>query len=204
MKPALPILIVIALSSSLAGCDGGAHARPAVTDETGRYPQDITPPPGTKYPCALTALPKGLPGIPEEERAYINRTYARILRATQTKLVLLKAMQERAKIADAHRDYGAATDKLLSALRGDVPPRGLEGFHADVIGAVELQRRFFAKGTKMRESGSSMRDVFAVSEGREASSRLIAAWNAMQSRYGEWPAQTKDSIYHHLCALDLF
>jgi hypothetical protein len=27
------------------------------------YPTDITPPPGTRYPCALTALPPGLPGV---------------------------------------------------------------------------------------------------------------------------------------------
>jgi len=42
------------------------------------YPTDITPPEGTRYPCALAALPRGLPGIPEGDRAYLNRTYARI------------------------------------------------------------------------------------------------------------------------------
>jgi hypothetical protein len=24
------------------------------------------------------------------------------------------------------------------------------------------------------------------------------------ARYPDWPAATRDSIYHHLCALDLF
>jgi hypothetical protein len=39
------------------------------------YPTDITPPPGTRYPCALTALPRGLPGIPEADRAYVNHSW---------------------------------------------------------------------------------------------------------------------------------
>ena len=59
----------------------------SVSDDV--YPRDITPPAGTQYPCALTALPRSLPGIPEADRAYINRTYARVLRATHAKLVLL-------------------------------------------------------------------------------------------------------------------
>jgi hypothetical protein len=37
-----------------------------------------------------------------------------------------------------------------------------------------------------------------------ASSRLIAAWGRMQARYPGWPSETRESIYHHLCALDLF
>jgi len=54
-----------------------------VSADDERYPDDITPPPGTRYPCALTALPRALPGIPDADRAYVNRTYTRILRATQ-------------------------------------------------------------------------------------------------------------------------
>ncbi len=37
-----------------------------------------------------------------------------------------------------------------------------------------------------------------------ASARLIAAWGKMSARYPAWSAETRDSIYHHLCALDLF
>ena len=101
------------------------------------YPSDIAPPAGTQYPCALTALPRGLPGIPEPDRQYINRTYARILRATQAKLVLLKALDER----------------------------------------QDLDARL---------------------------AHFIAAWSRMQARYPAWSAETRDSVYHHLCALDLF
>lgn len=57
------------------------------------YPADITPPAGTQYPCALTALPRELKGVPVAERKYLDRTYARILRATQAKLVALNALE---------------------------------------------------------------------------------------------------------------
>ena len=67
------------------------------------YPADIAPPPGTRYPCALTALPRGLPGIPETDRGFINRSYARILRATQSKLILLKALEEQREAGSAAR-----------------------------------------------------------------------------------------------------
>jgi len=32
----------------------------------------------------------------------------------------------------------------------------------------------------------------------------IRAWSRMQARYPGWSSETRDSIYHHLCALDLF
>lgn len=173
-------------------------------DDTGRYPRDISPPPGTRYPCALTALPAGLPGIAGADRDYVNRTYARILRATQAKLLVLKALEERRDINAAANRYDAAVTKLLSALKADTPPSGLQNFHRDVILAMELQQRFFRKAAPMRAAGKSMEDVYRLPEGGEASSRLIAAWNAMVARYPSWPEKTKDSVYHHLCALDLF
>jgi hypothetical protein len=49
-----------------------------------------------------------------------------------------------------------------------------------------------------------MADVYAIPEGRQASARLIAAWGKMSARYPTWSAESRDSIYHHLCALDLF
>jgi len=49
-----------------------------------------------------------------------------------------------------------------------------------------------------------MADVFALSEAREASGRLISAWGKMEARYPAWSDATKDSIFHHLCALDFF
>ena len=62
-------------------------------------------------------------------------------------------------------------------------------------GRYEL-RRHVARG--------GMAEVYQIAEGRQASARLISAWGRMQGRYPSWAPETKDSIYHHLCALDLF
>ena len=178
------------------------HAAAAVIDE--QYPADITPPAGTQYPCALTALPRELPGIPEADRSYINRTYARILRATQAKLVVLKALEENRKVDEAIKRYESATSEIGATLKRDAVPAGLEPFRDDLVAALELQQTFFRKGVAIRKSGETMPAVYAVPEGRAASARLFAAWAKMQSRYPSWNAETKDSIFHHLCALDLF
>lgn len=61
-------LALLGLAAVRAGADAD--------DADAVYPQDVSPPPGTRYPCALTALPRALPGIPEPERGYINRVYS--------------------------------------------------------------------------------------------------------------------------------
>ena len=168
------------------------------------YPADITPPAGTSYPCALTALPRDLPGIPPAERAYVNHTYTRILRATQAKLVLLKALDEQAALPLALARYREVMDLQAARLQGEAPPAGLEAFQADVLAALALQQGFFEKAVPLRQSGKGMDAVYAIAEGRQPSARLIAAFGKMQARYPAWAPETRDSIYHHLCALDLF
>lgn len=147
---------------------------PARADDA--YPVDITPPAGTQYPCALTPLPHSLPGIPESDRAYVNRTYARILRATQAKLVALKALEQRRDVSGAVVHYLAQTTPLAERLRAEPAPAGLGPFQDDVVQAVLLQQAFFRKAVPLRAAGRSMAEVYGILEGR----------------------------YHHLCALDLF
>jgi hypothetical protein len=167
------------------------------------YPADISPPPGTQYHCALTALPRALPGIPEADRAYINRTYARILRATQTKLVVLKALEENWDVPGAVARYLETTAAIVERMRADPAPAGLQPFQDDVVSALALQQGFFRQSVAVRARGS-MTDVYGIPVGRQASVRLFAAWGRMTARYPAWSVETRDSIYHHLCALDLF
>ena len=188
----------------------GARSRPCAVPASPQsaaedaYPADITPPAGTRYPCALTALPRALPGIPEGDRTYVNRTYTRILRATQAKLVLLKALEDGSDVPAALTRYQDATRRLAEQLAGEPAPPGLAPFQEDVLQALALQQAFFAKAVPLRQSGRSMGDVYQIAEGRQASARLISAWGRMQGRYHSWAPATRDSIYHHLCALDLF
>ena len=178
-----------------------AHAQGAADDV---YPVDITPPPGTQYHCALTALPRALPGIPEGDRAYVNHTYARILRATQTKLVALKALEEGRDVSGAVARYLQTTTPIVERVRAEPAPVGLGPFQDDVTTALLLQQGFFRKSVAVREKGGTMADVYRIPEGRQASARLVAAWGRMSARYPSWSVETRDSIYHHLCALDLF
>jgi len=168
------------------------------------YPADIAPPPGTRYPCALTALPPGLPGVPPADRAFVNRTYSRVLRATQAKLLLLKSLDERQGMSDALARYLGETEALAGRQKADAVPEGLGPFQKDVLAALELQQAFFRKALPLREAGRGMDVAYQVPEGRQASARLVAAFGQMQARYPSWSAETRDSIYHHLCALDLF
>src|SRR5437899_5783691 len=97
----LVALAVAALAGGALTVPGAAQSPATQSAAEDVYPPDITPPAGTQYPCALIALPRALPGIPEADRAYINRTYARILRANKAKLVLLKSLGERGDLPDA-------------------------------------------------------------------------------------------------------
>ena len=200
----LVVLAVAGLAGGALTVPGAAQSPATQSAAEDVYPRDITPPAGTQYPCALVALPRALPGIPEADRAYVNRTYARILRATQAKLVLLKALGEGRDLPAALARYEEAARPLAARLRAEPAPDGLGGFQEDVGQALVLQQVFFAKAVPLREAGRGMADVYQIAEGRQASARLISAWGRMQARYPGWSPETSNSIYHHLCALDLF
>lgn len=188
---ALAIVLVV-------GCGAGGEASGAFEDW---YPEDVSAPPGTRYPCALTAMPRDLPGIPAADRAFVNHVYSLVLDATRAKLELQRDLERDG--AAAFRDYEARVAAIGERLDSEPTPEGLERFRDDVAAAVRLQREAFAAAVGESPSGAG-RAVFARPEAREASRRLIRAWGAMRGRYPEAPAELRDSAYHHLCALDLF
>jgi hypothetical protein len=183
-----------------------ALVRASAEGGEGDYPADITPPPGTHCPCALTPLPRTLTGVPEAERGYVTRVYGQVIRGIHAKLIVLKAVagSDPGERGAALLRYQADTDAVVGRISALAPPPGLEPFRDDVVGAFRLQRTFFEKAVEARRTGASMDDVWRIAEGRQASARLIAAWGRMQARYPQWSRETSDSVYHHLCALDLF
>lgn len=168
------------------------------------YPADIAPPAGTQYPCALTALPRELPGIPPSHRAFINHSYSLILKATQAKLIIYNELGAQPPSSAVLEDYLTKTRDFQRRLREEQAPDSLAPFRDDVAAAMDLQMTFFTKAVAKRQAGETFEQVIGIPEGREASGRLQSAWGKMSSRYPSWNAETKDSIYHHLCALDLF
>lgn len=168
------------------------------------YPRSITPPNGYQYPCALTALPDNLTGISAADRQFINHVYSQILKALQAKMVMLSALNGSGGFSTAYSTYYGQIAALRAKILAEPTPGGLETFKAQVISAIDNQCSFFDKAQKMRQQGKSFDEVMQVPEGKTASQMLMAAWNEMSKRYPSWSPEVKDSIYHHLCALDLF
>jgi hypothetical protein len=191
----LPGVLAIVL---VAGCDAGAGDASIAFEDW--YPEDVSAPPGTRYPCALTAMPRDLPGIPATDRAFVNHVYTLVLEATRAKLELRDLEREGAA---AFRAYEVRLAAIGERLDSEPTPEGLGRFRGDVAAAIRLQRDAFAAAVRESPSGAG-RGVYARPEAREASRLLIRAWGAMRARYPEAPAELRDSAYHHLCALDLF
>ena len=169
------------------------------------YPSSIPPPSGHQYPCALTALPKNLAGIPAGDRQFINHAYSLILKCLQAKLVMIDTLRQGGQSCSSayaryYADTAAARQKLLS----EPVPSGLEPFRNDVVNAIDQQMVFFKNAVAMSQSGRSFAELLQIPEGRAASNFLFAAFGKMSSRYSSWSPEVKDSIYHHLCALDVF
>ncbi|MBK9144166.1 MAG: hypothetical protein IPM23_16855 [Candidatus Melainabacteria bacterium] len=190
---------LIALIASFSG-----PAPAPAADTSNWYPSSIALPNGMSYHCKLTPLPQSLKGIPEGDRVYINHAYAMILRCAQAKTIMVEALKDKSKARAGYSKYYYSTREALEKLRAEPTPKGLETFRNQVVKAIQLQMSFFDKASTLSEKGASWGQIMAVPEGKQASSLLFAAWAQMQSRYPAWDAGTKDSVYHHLCALDLF
>lgn len=178
-------------------------ARPNNGQFVNWYPPSIALPQGLNYPCALTPLPTALPGIPAGDRNYINHVYSMLLKCVQAKTIMLSKLK-RGEAASAYTRYYADTYKALETIRNEPTPQGLESFRNQVMTAITTQVTFFSKAAKAAEAGTDGNTIMQIPEGRQASSMLISAWGEMAARYPQWSAETKDSMYHHLCALDLF
>jgi hypothetical protein len=201
----LPLVFLIGWPYVGTGVKDQIYVLTAETEYEDWYPQDVTPPKGTQYPCALTALPRDLPGIPPSERGFINHTYSKLLEGVQLKLVMLQAVVDGGSgLDEALSTYKKGTDEVLAAIRKEEPPPGLRAFQSDVLSAIELQQRFFTDAVTARVGGESFNQVLKIPAGRKASALLFKSWRHMQDRYESWTPAMKDSMYHHLCALDLF
>lgn len=209
----LPLLLLV-----LAGCPRGgaptpkstqaappdARQGPAGATYVDWYPPDISLPAGVQYPCAVTALPLELEGVPEDERGYVNHACAVIIAVMREKQVLLTRLAHGESASGAHGTYDEASQAGLARLRGEPVPNGLEPFHAKVIEAIELHRAFFDQAVPRAAGGASMEQIHQIPEGRTASGKLLEAWGIISARYTAWSPAVKDSVYHHLCGLDLF
>jgi hypothetical protein len=168
------------------------------------YPADITSPAGTQFPGKVTPLPKDLRGIPPSHRRFINHAYSLVIKAVHHRLAIyhnLGMQHPPQMVLDA---YLKATRDLQQKLREEPAPQGLETFKTTLLEALDLQMEFFIKATASRQLGQSFEQWIQIPEGRSAGAKLQAAYGIMASTYPNWSPEVQDSIYHHLCALDIF
>lgn len=195
-------VLLVVVPAGLLNCAVGAQSY------ADWYPQSIEPPQGHRYPCNLTALPRDLKGIPATDRPYINHAFSLILACLQAKLIMIDTLAGSGGASAAKTAYtkyyaatSAARQKLL---KEPVPSAGLEQFRNDVIRGVDQEVVFFQKGVSVSSGGKPFSAVLALPEGRVASGYLQSAWGKISALYPQWSPEVKDSIYHHLCALDIF
>jgi hypothetical protein len=168
------------------------------------YPKSADPYPGTAFHCELKGLPADMPGIKPEDREFIDHACAVLLKCAQEKELMLTALNNN-KGAQALPRYEKVLREQLEKLKTVSPPSGLEPFKADVVKAISLQMDFFQKAVKAKANKVEMYSIMGMPEGKQASQYLFAAWDEIQRRYlFFWGGSSKDCIYHHLCAFDLF
>lgn len=199
------LLILYSSLASLLVLGPLAQAAQAQGNYQNWYPRDISLPAGHAYPCALTAMPTNLEGVPAADRAFINHVYAMLLQCVQAKTLMVDSLRtDSAGFNQVYSSYYAKTTQARQKILAEPLPAGLQGFRDGVINALDQQILFFGKAARARASGKSFQEVMGYSEGRNASSLLINAWSAMTARYPSLSPAVSDSAYHHLCALDLF
>jgi hypothetical protein len=170
------------------------------------YPASIEPPPGHHYPCKLQALPRHLPGIDSTDHTFINHIFSMILQCLRAKLVMIDTLYLPDKNYDAaYSSYYAQTIDARRRIVSEPEPPKLKGFKEDLIRALDSQMVFFQKAVALKKQGGSIEKILEIEEAKKASSLLMSAWSKISAQYGKsWDPAVKDSIYHHLCALDVF
>ncbi len=169
------------------------------------YPQSIALPANHRYPCTLNPLPRDLTGIPQSEKLYIDHAFSLLLKMLQAKIVMFDTVSwDNQQYNSAYSSYYSSTISARQKFLQLVAPKGLEGFRNDVVNGLDKQVVFFQKAAQMRLQGKSAQDIMSIPEGKLASSLYISAWQKISSRYPNMSTSVKDSMYHHLCALDIF
>lgn len=144
------------------------------------YPNSIALPSGHAYPCALTALPGNLEGVPPADRTFINHVYAMLLQCVQAKVLMLDALREDDGFGSAYSRYYASTTQARQKIMAEPVPAALTPFRNGVVAAIDQQIQFFSKASQARQRGSSFGEIMNIPEGRQASNYLLQAWSVMQ------------------------
>lgn len=159
---------------------------------------------GATYSTVLVPLPKPLGGIADSDKRYVNHVFAMLVKIVQAKQEMWQALVTNQHVKKTYEKYSAITAKALKKIHEEPLPQNLQAFESSLDSAVQLQTNFFRKAVKLRTSKSSMDPVLRIPEAGFASKRIEKAWQQMEKTYPAWSDDTRESIYCHLHAIDLF
>lgn len=180
-----------------------AAAAAAAKAKANWYPASVALPDGLNYHCALTPLPPTMDGVLPGDRLYINHVFSMILKCAQAKTIMCSKLTK-GSARSAYAKYYASTIDALKTIRAEPTPRGLELFRNQLMQGIILQIKFFDKAATAAEAGTDFNTILKIPEGKQASSQLQSAWGQLKARYTNFGPTTENSMYHHLCALDMF
>ncbi len=159
---------------------------------------------GATYSTVLIPLPKALSGITDGDKRYVNHVFATLLKIVQAKQEMWQALVNNQHVKKAFEKYNKVTGKALQKIHEEPLPKKLQPFESYLDSAVKLQANFFRKAVKLRTPNSSMEPVLKIPEAQIVSKRIQNAWEQMEKTYPSWSDDTRESIYCHLHAVDLF
>ena len=106
---------------------------------------------------------------------------------------------------NVYNKYDKKTVQIRQAILAQHSPnKAMTKFRTAVLEALELQMTFFKKVMKRTDIRIVSDRFNAVPEGKQASDKLKKAWKVTLAEYPELSKPMRDSLFHHLCALDVF
>ena len=161
------------------------------------YPKNTDAPQGTKYPCAFAPLPSHLKGIPPQDRTFVTKFFAHIVKAIHTRLKIHQVF------FDAHMDrkaqlqvYNEELQKIITDLQSLSSHQKLDKLPQQIVNALLLQQKAY---TALVEKGE-----FSQQDAKAGSRILLNSWQEVSRYYNQMNSEVKNAVYHHLCALDIY
>ena len=168
-----------------------------------RYPGNNAPPEGIVYSCPLTPLPAVLSGIPDTDVQFIDLTYALILKAIHEKLMLMKALGSTQQKTALAKYINNSTRLQSDITRIQTTNKNMKAFKESIVRVLALQRTFFKKLIALDNKYPVSKKMKRVPERKEISATLKEAWKLTRATYPNISSAVRDSLFNHLCALDI-
>ncbi|WP_372365989.1 peroxiredoxin family protein [Candidatus Uabimicrobium sp. HlEnr_7] len=162
------------------------------------YPRNTDAPQGTKYPCAFSPLPSHLKGVPQQHHTFVAKFFAQIVKAIHARLKIHETLYNRDLSRKKRlKEYQKQLKVIVQNLkRINAPDKKLQKIPEDIVSALLFQEKAYISFV---ETGT-----FSKAKGKAGSKILLKNWQQISKYYKKMNPDVKNSVYHHLCALDIY